>query len=496
MVNTPSTTRRRWREALTVSAAVLLALVLGGCGGGGGGTSPPPTQNPIPTLTSISPTSAIGGGAAFTLTVRGTNFIPTSTVQWNAANHATTFTSSTELTAVIEASDIGNGGSAQVAVFNPIPNCGLFTCGHLSNVLPFTINNGVPIITSLSPASAVQTGPAFALTVNGTNFVSASVVKWNGSARVTTFVKNTRLTAAVTATDIANISTAQVTVVNPAPGGGTSNPATNFPITAPQPMSILTTSLPGSGAGKSYYFVMSATGGVPPTTWSVSAGNLPSGLALDAATDTVGTPPSSIAGRIHGDITGSTATFTVQVTDSAVPTPHIGTQQFTIPVASGALPSNNVGCPPGSPGDLATPISNGTIRASISPYKDIDVYSFHGTAGQQVSMEIFAQRLELDGDPSTQDSHLDSIMELLNSSCQTIALNDDIDLGTVTDSKISVSSPPFPASPCPPSGASPCGDITPPTTLPTTGTYYIRIRDFRSDGRPDFIYELTLSGAD
>ena len=273
-------------------------------------------------------------------------------------------------------------------------------------------------------------------------------------------------------------------------GGGTTPPPTN------NPMSILTTSLPGSGAGKSYYFVMSATGGVPPITWSLSAGALPSGLTLDATTDTVGNPPSSIGGRIHGDITGSTATFTVQVADAAVPTPNIATQQFTIAVASGALPSNNLVCSPSNVSDVATAISNGSIRASISPYGDIDVYSFHGTAGQQVTMEVFAQRLELDGDPSTQDSYLDSIMELLDKNCQTIAVNDDLDLGTVTDSKISVSSTPFPSPPCPPIGASPCGDITPPTTLPYTGTYYIRVRDFRSDGRPDFIYELTLSGAD
>ena len=41
-----------------------------------------------------------------------------------------------------------------------------------------------------------------------------------------------------------------------------------------------------------------------------------------------------------------------------------------------------------------------------------------------------------------------------------------------------------------------CADVTPPTSLPYTGTYFIRVRDFRGDGRPDLIYELSLSGAD
>jgi hypothetical protein len=31
--------------------------------------------------------------------------------------------------------------------------------------------------------------------------------------------------------------------------------------------------------------------------------------------------------------------------------------------------------------------------------------------------------------------------------------------------------------------------------LPTTGKYFIRVRDFRGDGRPDLIYDLQLSGA-
>src|SRR6185295_10089018 len=44
--------------------------------------------------------------------------------------------------------------------------------------------------------------------------------------RTTTFVSSTQLTAAIPASDIANVGTASVTVVNPAPGGGTSNALT------------------------------------------------------------------------------------------------------------------------------------------------------------------------------------------------------------------------------------------------------------------------------
>jgi hypothetical protein len=58
------------------------------------------------------------------------------------------------------------------------------------------------------------------------------VVQWNGSPRTTTFVSRSRLTAIVLASDIATPHAASVTVVNPNPGGGTSNPA-SLPISLP-----------------------------------------------------------------------------------------------------------------------------------------------------------------------------------------------------------------------------------------------------------------------
>jgi hypothetical protein len=83
--------------------------------------------------------------------------------------------------------------------------------------------NPVPSMTSLSPSSATAGGPGFTLTVTGANFVPGSVVRWNGVSRPTTYVRSTQLQAAIPASDISSAGTAQVTVFNPAPGGGTSN---------------------------------------------------------------------------------------------------------------------------------------------------------------------------------------------------------------------------------------------------------------------------------
>jgi hypothetical protein len=84
--------------------------------------------------------------------------------------------------------------------------------------------NPVPFINqALSPDAVAPGGPSLTLTVNGTGFVSGSVVHWNGSARVTNFISNSKLTATVLASDVSNFNTASVTAFNPAPGGGTSN---------------------------------------------------------------------------------------------------------------------------------------------------------------------------------------------------------------------------------------------------------------------------------
>jgi hypothetical protein len=180
-------------------------------------------SNPVPTTTGISPTSGTAGGPAFTLTVTGSGFINGSIVRWNGVDRPTTYGSATQLTAAIAAADLAGAGTAAVTVFNPAPG------GGTSNAQTFTISsapNPVPTTTSLNPTSAPAGGAAFTLTVNGTNFITGSVVRWNGGNRTTTFVSPSQVTATIPAGDIGTAGTAQVTVFSPAPGGGTSNAQT------------------------------------------------------------------------------------------------------------------------------------------------------------------------------------------------------------------------------------------------------------------------------
>ena len=86
-----------------------------------------------------------------------------------------------------------------------------------------TTTNPVPAITALSPASATAGSAAITLSVSGSNFISGSVVNWNGSALPTTYVSSSSLTAAVSSTLLATAGTAAVNVFTPSPGGGTSS---------------------------------------------------------------------------------------------------------------------------------------------------------------------------------------------------------------------------------------------------------------------------------
>lgn len=107
------------------------------------------------------------------------------------------------------------------------------------------VSNPVSVITTLSPSQVLSGNPGLTLTVNGSNFISGSVVRWNGSDRVTTFVSSTQLTAAITASDLATAGVFPVTVFNPSPGGGLSN-ALNFTVKETVPPTV-TLAAPNGG---------------------------------------------------------------------------------------------------------------------------------------------------------------------------------------------------------------------------------------------------------
>jgi hypothetical protein len=117
-----------------------------------------------------------------------------------------------------------------------------------TGTITINVNSLIPTITQTSPDAAIATSNGFTLNVTGTNFVRTSVVQWNGSARPTTFVSTTQLTATISASDVASAGPQTLTVFNPPPGGGTSAPQVFTVLGGPLGQWIVTT-INDSGTG-------------------------------------------------------------------------------------------------------------------------------------------------------------------------------------------------------------------------------------------------------
>ena len=172
----------------------------------------------------LDPFSAVAGSTAFTMTVTGSGFISGTTVLWNGAALPTTFVDAQTLSVTVGAGQVAASGLLPVTARAPAP--GSFT----SNSASFVVAARTPAITSLAPAGAQAGGPAFTLTVTGSNFAADAQVLWNGAPLATQVVSASQLTAQISAALIANGQTAGVAVRNQQPDARISS-ATAFVVT-------------------------------------------------------------------------------------------------------------------------------------------------------------------------------------------------------------------------------------------------------------------------
>ncbi len=247
------------------------------------------TATPAPTITSLSPTTTAAGGPAFTLTVNGTNFISTSQVWFGNTLATTTYVSATQLTAAIPASAIAWPRTVGVGVTNGFGSNSAPTAFSITGTAPVA-----PTVTSLSPTTTAAGGPAFTLTVNGTNFISTSQVYFGDTLEPTTYVSATQVTAAIPASAIAYPGKVRVGVTN---GRGLNSTPISFPITgttAPPP--TVTSLSPDTAVAGGAAFTLTVTGTnfistsqvmfgfVPMTTTYVSATQLTAAIPASAIT--------------------------------------------------------------------------------------------------------------------------------------------------------------------------------------------------------------------
>jgi len=131
-------------------------MTLPGCGGGS-------SSNPVPSITSLSPTSVAAGSAAQTLTVNGSGFMSASTVTLNGAAHASSFVSASQLSVPLSTNDMATTGAFPVVVTNPAPG------GGSSSSVNFSVVTGTPTgafnITVAASSGSLTHNTTFALVV-------------------------------------------------------------------------------------------------------------------------------------------------------------------------------------------------------------------------------------------------------------------------------------------------------------------------------------------
>ena len=137
------------------------------------------------------------------------------------------------------------------------------------------------------------------------------------------------------------------------------------PPTAPTPLAVTTSSLPGGTVGAPYPSTgLQASGGVSPYTWSLGSGTLPAGLNLAAGGAISGTPTAA-----------GSYPVTFAVTDSS-PTPQTAKAALTLTVSGSQMPVLTL-----TTTTLADATLNTAYSATLTASGGVPPYAFSLTSG-------------------------------------------------------------------------------------------------------------------
>lgn len=287
-----------------------------------------------PVITSVSPARITAGNGAFVLSVFGTQFSSTATVNWGSTPLATSQLGGSTLVAQVPASLVTTPGSANVTVT---------TAGGTSAPVSFGILQPLAQISSLNPASIAAGSAKFTLTINGASFATNSQARFGTTYLATTYISSTQLTATVTSNLIASAGAIGITIYTPGVGW---SPSASFTVSAALPTitSLSPASLRAGGAG--FMLTINGTAFTPASTcmWGASSvgvvyvsptqliAAVPASLIVNSgtgsvavatqtgtsapATFTINPAPPAISGLNPGVATAGRAVFTMTITGS------------------------------------------------------------------------------------------------------------------------------------------------------------------------------------
>ena len=465
-------------RSLAGIVVALLATILVGCGGGGAGstttttstttTSPPPPPS-LTISTSSLPTAVQGlaysatlseqnGVAPFTWSVSSTTPLPAG-LTLDASSGTIAGTPSTAGFAAV-AFDLTDSSS-------PPKSAG--------SVLSLYVNQPLSVQTFNPSVSMVEYQSLFSALVNPTG----GVPPYRYS------ISQGSLPAGMRMDPSSGIPTGGPITLGSFPVTVAVQDSYSSPEVATQPLTITVTLPPLQFvyslnsltlvANKPFTGNFYATGGTPPYTFKMSAGNLPPGLSLvDPATGLVtGTPTTA---GVYG--------FTPMVTDSSFP-PATAFGGAAITVIASPVGRND------SPAH-ATPIGNTQITfASISPLldptgaiaPDNDYYKLVALAGSTVHVETTAKR-------NNPNNPLDTVIEITDPNGARFTTGCNQPGGTTTNFSSPCLNDDISANPH-------IQDSSLDFKVPGTSgnqTFLLHVLDWSGNARPDMVYQLYISG--
>jgi uncharacterized protein (TIGR03437 family) len=315
-------------------------------------------QNPVPNITSLSPSSATAGTSSLTLTINGAGLIPSSTVTFAGTARAASLISSGQLTITLTSADLAGAGSYAVVVTNPAPG------GGSSGPVNFVVTSPTPALQALNlSTTSVIGGNSLAATVILSARAPAGGVVVNLSAGSTV----AQVPASVTVP--AGSSTAPFTVTTSAVGSVTTvnivaelnsnHRAATLTINPPSSSGIV---LQGKG------FQIDGTLTISGTALRFEIQAVPTGAAhlitIDDGFALPSYPQLLVQYTATGSISGNTATFT----STSVTGLYESDPAELASLNSATLVINFTSSSAGSPvtGTLTLSTSGGTVQATFT----------------------------------------------------------------------------------------------------------------------------------
>jgi large repetitive protein len=351
-----------------------------------GGTSAPATvsitvQDPVVTITAGGPLAAtVASSYSVTFTFTG-GAQPWSAYQVSNLPSGLAISGSTANTVTVSGTPTQAGSfSLNVSGTDSSTGTGPFTRGQA-----FTLTVAAPALT-MTPAAGTLNAPyaaAFsqAFTASGgvgpyTYALSSGSVpglSFSGNSLSGTPTTPGSYPITVTATDSGATGT-----------GAPFTVARNYTVDVPAPTITLSpASLPGGTAASAYSQTLSATGGIAPYTFTVSAGALPAGLTLSSAGVLSGTPTAS-----------GSFNFTARASDA---NSQVGSRAYTLVIAAPTLSL--------APASLPNAIGSQPYSASFVASGGTAPYTYAVSAGALPPGLSLASGGSLTGTPTSAGSY-------------------------------------------------------------------------------------------